>query len=534
MAAIANPAPALAAKSPAPPPRSNSNGHEQAPVISDDTVQGIVAALNRALAQLGFQYVPKEGGDPARVCWLGGYIDDCRVALGVDVGNLPYGVTVQALSAAADELAARCGYPVSAHRVNVHDYMQAQRAKAKGRPAPPVRQGLTYLVSVIPDPALTPANLPRRVNFRVAFADGIIGSPGVYIPVGMGAHGPEWQSLDKLLHLLVVGISGSGKSSWIQCALCWLMMAYRPSDIRLLIVDAKNPSESDEYAMWDGAPHLLRPVAYAIPDILEAFSQISAEAEARMSLFKSVKTLSITDYTRVSGEPLPRILVVLDEVLALSLRMTKTEFARLMKQLGELAFTCRKTGIHLLFGAQDIKAKDIDKAIVDQFDDRIGFRLPDAGVTARLKLKGAELIPKDLGGRAITNIGGALHPVQGFWMSEDYRRRVAQQLTTQAGPPRPRRTLSADEYAWCLYARDKLGGRFAIKAISAHEGVEADGVNWSHRQIGATAKVWREQGKLVLESGDKARGYRMGEELLAILSADEALAAEGIPAPRPR
>ena len=65
MAAIANPAPALAAKSPTPPPRSNSNGHEQAPVISDDTVQGIVAALTRALARVAGLNLSRNGGQGA-------------------------------------------------------------------------------------------------------------------------------------------------------------------------------------------------------------------------------------------------------------------------------------------------------------------------------------------------------------------------------------------------------------------------------------------------------------------------------------
>jgi hypothetical protein len=141
-----------------------------------------------------------------------------------------------------------------------------------------------------------------------------------------------------------------------------------------------------------------------------------------------------------------------------------------------------------------------------------------------LRIPGAESITDRTPGRFVTNIGGH-RMLQGFYMEGNYLRSLANVALAKAGPPRKRRTLTPDELAWCQYARDQLGGKFTIGAI--YDGRPEDTtLNYSKRLIGDTAKTWYERGWLAMQSGDRARGYRMTEELLKIVAQDEQIIAE--------
>jgi len=54
-------------------------------------------------------------------------------------------------------------------------------------------------------------------------------------------------------HLLMAGTTGSGKSVSLNCFLASILFQYRPTDVRLLLVDPKQV----ELSMYNGIPHLL-------------------------------------------------------------------------------------------------------------------------------------------------------------------------------------------------------------------------------------------------------------------------------------
>jgi energy-coupling factor transporter ATP-binding protein EcfA2 len=364
--------------------------------------------------------------------------------------------------------------------------------------------------------------LPVHAGWRWRYAPprGVI-----YIPMGMSEAGPVWQRLEDLKHTLVIGHTGAGKSLWLQMLTMWLLYRHTPQEVNLLILDAKNPDNPSEFAMWDGIAHLMQPIAHDARGIIEALDHLRAEVKRRLSLFSSVKARDIGDYFTVTRERLPRLVVVFDEFLALSDSMTRADKTAFLKEMANLAYTARSSGVHMFFGAQDTKAADLDTSIAYQFIHRVGFRLFKEETAVRLEVPGAGAISESTPGRFVTNIGG-LRTLQGYFITGPVLRDAADRIrAAYAAPsPGPRRQLTDDELRMCQIARDQLAGNFTV-------GNDTDGIygvtgpakrgGMSKRLIEKTGQEWEKRGWLAKVGGENGQGWVMLPELLDIVKSDE-------------
>ncbi len=197
-----------------------------------------------------------------------------------------------------------------------------------------------------------------------------ISSP-LAIALGRDVSGqPIVADLGSMPHLLIAGTTGSGKSVCIAAITACLVMNNTPADLRLVMIDPKMV----ELVRFNGLPHLYGKVETDIQRILGVLRWIVLEMDRRYKLLEEMHARNIDSYNRKarrhkSIEPLPRIVVLLDELA--DLMMTAPDQTEPM--LIRLAQLARATGIHLVVATQRPSTDVVTGLIKANFPARISF-----------------------------------------------------------------------------------------------------------------------------------------------------------------
>ncbi len=211
---------------------------------------------------------------------------------------------------------------------------------------------------------------------------------------------PVLADMARMPHLLVAGTTGSGKSVGINAMILSLLYKLSPAECRMIMIDPKML----ELSVYEGIPHLLAPVvtdpAKAISALkwtvremerrYRAMSQLSVRnlagynarvAEARgdgKSLSRKVQTgfdsetnKPIFEEQQITLEPMPLIVVVIDEMADLMMVAGKDIEASVMR----LAQMARAAGIHVIMATQRPSVDVITGTIKANFPTRISFRV---------------------------------------------------------------------------------------------------------------------------------------------------------------
>ena len=197
-----------------------------------------------------------------------------------------------------------------------------------------------------------------------------IGSP-LAIALGRDVSGlPVVADLSSMPHLLIAGTTGSGKSVCIAAITTCLVMNNTPADMRLVMIDPKMV----ELVRFNGLPHLYGKVETDIQRILGVLRWVVTEMDRRYKLLEEIHARNINSYNRKARrhkgfEPLPRIVVLLDELA--DLMMTAPDQTEPM--LIRLAQLARATGIHLVVATQRPSTDVVTGLIKANFPARISF-----------------------------------------------------------------------------------------------------------------------------------------------------------------
>jgi S-DNA-T family DNA segregation ATPase FtsK/SpoIIIE len=159
---------------------------------------------------------------------------------------------------------------------------------------------------------------------------------------------PVVASLETLLHVLVAGATGSGKSATLNCMLISLLYKASPEQLRLVLIDPKMV----ELSQYNGIPHLLAPVVTDPRKAAATLRVVVKEMERRYALFQAAGTRNIGGYNALARErgegPLPFVVVVIDELADLML-VARAEVEDAIQRLTQMA---RAAGIHLIVATQ--------------------------------------------------------------------------------------------------------------------------------------------------------------------------------------
>ena len=186
-----------------------------------------------------------------------------------------------------------------------------------------------------------------RASKSLAVPIGSKGSELFYLDIHEKYHGS---------HGLVAGMTGSGKSEFLQTYILSLMVNYSPSVVNFLLIDFKGGDMARPFLK---APHLAATISNLAKDMLyRAKVSIDAEIRRRQMLLNEtasvlhVDKMDINTYMKYYEEKkitrtLPHLLIIIDEFAQL-----KTQHQEFMEYLINVAQVGRSLGIHLILATQ--------------------------------------------------------------------------------------------------------------------------------------------------------------------------------------
>jgi len=318
-----------------------------------------------------------------------------------------------------------------------------------------------------------------------------------------------------ILHLLVAGSTGSGKSVCLNSIIGSILYKATPDEVKLLMIDPKRV----ELSIYDGIPHLLAPVVTDSKKAAGYLKWVVEEMENRYKLFQMAGTRNIAQYNEMISngnvqqyisddepiesmndeeqdrfddeetqntniqnlKPLPYIVVILDELADLMM----VAAGEVEDAICRLAFMARAAGIHLILATQRPSVDVVTGIIKANIPSRIAFAV-SSQVDSRIILDSS-------GAERLLGKGDMLfHPI---------------------GLPKPIRVqgafVSDQEVASLVaYLKDQGSPTYQARSIDKSSSNKSEG-------IAEDDELFADAARLVVESGEASiskvqRRFRVG------------------------
>lgn len=210
---------------------------------------------------------------------------------------------------------------------------------------------------------------PDGAELAMRWARRPVAAPPV-VPLGMAGDGPFIIDLTRDgPHALIAGTTGSGKSELLRTIVVALAAECPPDHLHVVLIDFKGGGAFDAVA---DLPH----VAGLLTDLDEglvrrAVMSLRAELERRERLFRTLAVSEYEEAAAASAEPLPRLLIAIDEFAALA-----ATYPMELDAIVDLAARGRSLGMHLLLATQRPSGV-VDQKIRANTNLRIALRVQD-------------------------------------------------------------------------------------------------------------------------------------------------------------
>jgi len=224
----------------------------------------------------------------------------------------------------------------------------------------------------IPGKQAIGVEIPNRKPDRVFLKEGLItpsfskGTSSLCFYLGKDVRGEDiLVDLAEMPHLLIAGVTGSGKSVCLSSIITSLIYRSTPADVKLILIDPKRV----EMTVFSGIPHLLTPVIVEAKKAVIALQWLIREMEDRYKIFSEAGVRDIAGFRK--KEQLPYIVVVIDELSDLMIISSQACEETLIR-LSQMA---RAVGIHLVIATQRPSVDVITGIIKANFPSRIAFQV---------------------------------------------------------------------------------------------------------------------------------------------------------------
>ena len=284
------------------------------------------------------------------------------------------------------------------------------------------------------------------------------------IALGKDIYGrPVVTDLRTMPHLLVAGATGAGKSVGLNCLLLNILFTAHPDEVKLLLVDPKVL----ELQVYDGVPHLIRPVITNPKEAARGLSWVVQEMERRYRVLAELGVRNIDAYNRKVTElqesgstgrkkkklskaqamdlddapdleipveersTLPYIVVVIDEFADLMMVAPKD----IEDRIARLAQMARASGIHLILATQRPSVDVVTGIIKANFPARIAYQV-SSKIDSRtiLDSNGAESLLGKGDMLFLASGTGRIVRLHGPYVSDEEVRNVVEWVKSQASP----------------------------------------------------------------------------------------------------
>ena len=175
--------------------------------------------------------------------------------------------------------------------------------------------------------------------------------------------------LVKMVHLLIAGTTGSGKSGCLNALISSILLRATPDEVRMIMIDPKKV----ELSNFNGVPHLLAPVVTNMKQATYVLDNITREMDRRYDVLsrngcQDIRALN-KKLARAGEEHMPYIMVIVDELADLMM-VAPSEVEDSIIRLGQLGRSC---GIHLVVATQRPSVDVVTGMIKTNIPSRIAF-----------------------------------------------------------------------------------------------------------------------------------------------------------------
>ena len=175
--------------------------------------------------------------------------------------------------------------------------------------------------------------------------------------------------LVKMVHLLIAGTTGSGKSGCLNALISSILLRATPDEVRMIMIDPKKV----ELSNFNGVPHLLAPVVTNMKQATYVLDNITREMDRRYDVLsrngcQDIRALN-KKLARSGEEHMPYIMVIVDELADLMM-VAPSEVEDSIIRLGQLGRSC---GIHLVVATQRPSVDVVTGMIKTNIPSRIAF-----------------------------------------------------------------------------------------------------------------------------------------------------------------
>ena len=214
-----------------------------------------------------------------------------------------------------------------------------------------IQRPIVPLKEVIQSPAFQEARSP----LTVAAGIDLFGSAFVF-------------DIAKMPNLLVAGVTGSGKSVFLHDIILSILYKAHPDEVKLLLFDMKNI----EFPLLNGIPHMLQDTVVDTDTGLDVLMWLQNEKDQRLYRMARANADHIEQYNATARNPLPRIVVIMDEYMEYIRRKTEESYEAeridmFNAILEDVAAQSQAVGIHLILATQrptpDIITEKINRTL---------------------------------------------------------------------------------------------------------------------------------------------------------------------------
>ncbi len=252
-----------------------------------------------------------------------------------------------------------------------------------------------------PQLAVNQASFPRRVEVYDAPI-----TKALALPVGVDQAGNQiaWPLRD-LGNVLIGGLPGCGKSEAIGAMMAGLL---RQDDTglrsKLAVIDMKLVS----FGNMPGLDALAWPVACTIEEAHEIIAAVRAECVRRFVAMREARARTLEEYQTKTGESLPYMTVLVDEVADLTQDEDRARRDRFLAAAMEIGRRGRAAGTSLVLATQRPSADSVPASLRNLSGAALAFRVQrNHDSVAILGETGAEVLPA-VPGRCLAKRAGTV------------------------------------------------------------------------------------------------------------------------------